>query len=66
MEVDQAEQQQQQQQQIRPTFDCRICGKAFFKMTKLTAHMKIHSAPEEHYRVSPLIQHTSVNKPFHY
>ena len=25
-----------------PAFKCRICQKIFFKMSKLTAHMKIH------------------------
>merc|ERR1719431_37134 len=30
-------------------FKCSICGKGFQKTSKLTAHMKIHRAPEEHY-----------------
>jgi len=30
-------------------FKCTICGKGFQKTSKLTAHMKIHRAPEEHY-----------------
>jgi len=30
-------------------FKCNICGKGFQKTSKLTAHMKIHRAPEEHY-----------------
>jgi hypothetical protein len=25
-----------------PTFKCRVCGKVFFKISKLTAHMRIH------------------------
>eukprot|EP00093_Oithona_nana_P013552 13552.XXX_142509_144428_1 [CDS] Oithona nana genome sequencing. len=30
-------------------YKCTICSKGFQKMSKLTAHMKIHRAPEEHY-----------------
>merc|ERR1719219_2953963 len=30
-------------------YKCNICGKGFQKTSKLTAHMKIHRAPEEHY-----------------
>merc|ERR1712083_1062550 len=30
-------------------FKCTICGKGFQKTWELTAHMKIHRAPEEHY-----------------
>lgn len=30
-------------------YNCQICGKGFLKMAKLTSHMKIHRAPEEHY-----------------
>jgi len=30
-------------------YKCTVCNKGFQKMSKLTAHMKIHRAPEEHY-----------------
>lgn len=33
-----------------PIFPCKICGKGFQKLNKLTAHMKVHSAPEDHYK----------------
>lgn len=36
-------------EEAQEPFKCNICGKGFQKTSKLTAHMKIHRAPEEHY-----------------
>ncbi len=47
------------------SFTCPVCNKTFPRMSKQNAHMKIHSAPEDHYRYPCDICGKKFTRPHH-